>query len=72
MLHLPLRTEAQDASLLDILDRILDKGIVFEPLVRIMLSETNFQTRDHRIVIAPERRNKPFIVPTRIYSFRAR
>jgi len=60
-----LRTDLEDASLIEILERILDKGIVLEAWAHVVLDVTDFQALDNRIVVAPERRNKPFIVPTR-------
>lgn len=65
MAHLHLRIDPEDASLIDILDRILDKGIVLDPWVRIMLGAANLGKMDNRIVLAPERRRKPFVLPKR-------
>ncbi|HXW15977.1 MAG TPA: gas vesicle protein GvpJ [Terriglobia bacterium] len=61
--RLRLRAETEDASLADILDRILDKGIVLDPWVRVVLGATDLRSRNNRIVVAPERRRKPFIIP---------
>jgi hypothetical protein len=59
------RTETKDASLIELLDRILDKGIVLDSWVRLVLGATDFRTTENRIVVARERRRKPFIVPAR-------
>lgn len=53
----------EDASLLDVLDRIIDKGIVLEPWVRLTLGLTDLRAANQRIVVASERRRKPFILP---------
>ena len=58
-----LRTELDEASARDILERILDGCIAFEPAARLLLMATDFRNHEARIVIAPERRRKPFIVP---------
>ena len=65
MVLLHLRTATEDASLREILDRILDKGIVLEPSVRVISGLTDFRASGKRVVVAPERRRKPFIIPTK-------
>ena len=64
-MQLHLRTNTEDASLKDILERILTGVIVFEPLARLMLIKTDLSSDATRIVVAPERRHRPFIVPQR-------
>jgi hypothetical protein len=59
--HLHVRPE--DLSIRDLLDRILENGIVFLPWDRVTLVETDFHRSCNRIVVAPERRRIPFIVP---------
>lgn len=65
MVLLHLRTATEDASLTEILDRILDKGIVLEPWVRVISGVTDLCAKGNRVVVAPERRRKPFIIPTK-------
>jgi Gas vesicle protein len=65
MVPLHLRIDPEDASLIDILDRIMDKGIVLDPWVRVMLGAANLRKMDNRIVLAPERRRRPFLLPKR-------
>jgi len=62
-MHLVSRTEPEDSSLRDILDRILDKGIVLEAWARVVASMIDFRTMGNRIIVAPERRRKAFVVP---------
>lgn len=57
-----LRTELEDAEIKDILDRVLDGCISFDPLVRIQLSSIDLQGREKRVVVAPERRKKRFMI----------
>jgi hypothetical protein len=64
-MHLSVRTAPEDFSLGDLLDRILDKGIVLEPWARVILRMVDFCDVENRITVAPERRRKMFIVPTR-------
>lgn len=59
-----LRTNPEDVSVLDLFDRILEKGIVFDPWARVALVGIDFCGSSDRIVVAPERRRFPFIVPT--------
>jgi hypothetical protein len=56
--------EPEEAGLVEVLDRIIDKGIVLDPWVRVVLGATDLRSRKNRIVVAPERRSKPFIVPS--------
>ncbi|HKV91983.1 MAG TPA: gas vesicle protein GvpJ [Candidatus Angelobacter sp.] len=60
-----LRINSEDRSTLDFFDRILDKGIVFDPWARIAIVGIDFCHSPNRIVVAPERRRLPFIVPVR-------
>lgn len=59
-----LRTNPEDLSVLDLFDRILEKGIVFDPWARVALIDVDLRRSSNRIVVAPERRRFPFIVPT--------
>jgi len=63
ILHRDLRTNTEDAGLREILERILAGVIVFEPLTRLLLCNTDLKSTVTRVVVAPERRNRPFIVP---------
>ena len=58
-----LRTDPEDLSVLDLFDRILEKGIVFDPWARVALAGIDLRRSPDRIVVAPERRRFPFIVP---------
>jgi hypothetical protein len=60
-----LRTELEEASVRDILDRILDGCIAFDPAARFVLTMTDFKTGSARVVVSPERRRLPFIIPSR-------
>jgi hypothetical protein len=62
-MQLPFRTEPEDSALGEILDRILDKGIVLEPWARVLVSMIDFRNRNNRITVAPERRRRTFVVP---------
>lgn len=62
IVHLHLRTNPEDASLKDILERILTGVIVFEPLSRLVLTKTDLKNTATRVVVAPERRQRPFII----------
>ena len=57
--------DLEKSGMIEILDRILDKGIVMEPWVRVILADINFSGKNERIVLAPERRRKPFLVRKR-------
>ena len=59
-----LRTNPEDLTVLDLFDRILEKGIVFDPWARVALVGIDLCRSSDRIVVAPERRRFPFIVPT--------
>lgn len=63
-MHLHLRTNPEDAGLREILERILDGIIVFEPSIRLLLSMTDLTRAATRVVVAPERRHKLFVVPS--------
>ena len=41
-----------NSSLIDVLDRILDKGIVLDPWVRISLMGIDLMTIEDRVVVA--------------------
>lgn len=60
-----LRINPEDRSIRDFFDRILDKGIVFDPWARVAIVGIDFCRSSDRIVVAPERRRLPFIVPVR-------
>ena len=62
-MHLPLRTNTEDAGLNEILERILTGAIVFEPSALLLLTMTDLKDATSRVVVAPERRHHPFIVP---------
>jgi hypothetical protein len=59
-LHLRINTE--DVGLRDILERILTGVIVFDPSARLLLTTIDL-TAATRVVVAPERRHRPFIIP---------
>ena len=63
IVHLDLRTKTEDAGLREILERILTGVIIFEPLARLLLSKTDLRSTATHIVVATERRERPFIVP---------
>jgi hypothetical protein len=63
IVHLQLRTKTEDAGLREILERILTGVIIFDPLARLLLTITDLKSAPIRVVIAPERRLRPFIVP---------
>lgn len=62
-MHPLSRTDPEDSSLIDVLDRILDKGIVLEPWARVVSATIDFHEMGNRIILAPERRRKIFVVP---------
>lgn len=62
-MHPHLRTDTEDAGLKEILERILTGVIVFEPSSRLLLIVTDLKKAATRVVVAPERRHRPFIVP---------
>lgn len=57
--------ELEKSGLIEILDRILDKGIVLEPWARVVLGDIDFHGEADQIVLAPERRHKPYLVRKR-------
>lgn len=65
MVQSHFRVTPKDATLVEILDRILDKGIVLDSWARVVAHVTDFRNKKNRIVVAPERRSKPFIVPAK-------
>lgn len=62
-MDLSFKTAPEDASLIEVLDRILDKGIVLDAWARVVVGVTDFSGVDNRIVVAPDRRRKPFVIP---------
>lgn len=64
-MYLQLRTKTEDAGLKEILERILTGVIVFDPLARLLLTITDLTSASTHVVVAPERRLRPFIVPRR-------
>jgi hypothetical protein len=60
---LHLRTNPEDVGLKEILERILGGVIVIEPSDRLLLMMTDLKTLATRVVVAPERRRRPFIIP---------
>lgn len=57
-----VRASREESTLKEIFDRILDGCLVFDPLSRFLLNFTNFSGDRVRVVVAPERRDKPFTV----------
>ena len=64
-----LRSAPDDAGIMDILDRVLDKGIVMDPSARLLLSAMDLRLPGTRILVAPERRRRPFVIPQPIHHF---
>ena len=62
-MSLPLRIDPEEASLIEVLDRILDGCIAFEPSARLSLSSANLKTDKTSVVAFPDRRSKPFLIP---------
>lgn len=62
-MDLPFKTAPENASLIEVLDRILDKGIVLEAWARVVVSTTDLRGVHNRVVVAPDRRRRPFAVP---------
>jgi len=60
---LPLRIDPEEASLIEVLERILDGCIRFEPSARLFLSSANLKTDNTSVVAFPDRRSKPFFIP---------
>lgn len=58
-----LRADIDNVQTVEILARILDGCIAFDPYSRVLLSTTDFSTTDLRIVVGPERRSKLFTIP---------
>lgn len=58
-----MRTNPEDAGLKEILERILNGVIIFGPSDRLLLMMNDLKTVASRVVVAPERRHRPFIVP---------
>lgn len=65
IVHLHLQVDLEHASLKEVLERILDGVIVFEPSVRLALPSIDLKSTETTITVAPERRNKPFVMPPR-------
>lgn len=62
-MQLNLKTNPEDVGLKDVLERILNGVIIFEPSDRLLLMMNELKTVATCIVVAPERRLRPFIVP---------
>lgn len=60
-----LRIQLEDAGLKEILDRVLEGCITFDPSVRVRLSTLEIAGDGQTVVVAPERRRAPFVVPRR-------
>lgn len=60
-----LRVQLEDVELKDILDRVLDGCIRFDPSVRIRLAAVVVGRSGERVIVAPERRRTPFVIPHR-------
>jgi hypothetical protein len=58
-----LRADIDNVQTVEILARILDGCIAFDPYSRVLLSTTDFSTTDLRIVVGPERRRTLFTIP---------
>lgn len=58
-----LRADLDTVQTLEILARILDGCIAFDPYSRVLLASTNFTSTNLRIVVGPERRRKLFTIP---------
>lgn len=58
-----LRTSPEEISANDILDRILEGCIAFDPTTRILLVKTDFVRERPRVIVARERRRHPFRIP---------
>lgn len=63
MVQQNLRADIDNVQTMEILARILDGCIVFDPYSRVLLSTTDFTTTDLRIVVGPERRRTLFVIP---------
>lgn len=61
--------DLEKSGLIEILDRILDKGIVLEPWARVVLGDINLQGDHQHIVLAPDRRRKPYLVRKRAAGY---
>ena len=60
-MYLQLRTKTEDVGLKEILERILTGVIVFDPLARLLLIRTDLKNTATRVIVAAERRQRPFI-----------
>ena len=49
---MPLERASRDASVIDVLDRVLDKGIVIDAWVRVSLVGIDLLTIEARVVVA--------------------
>lgn len=58
-----LRVQLEDVELKEILDRVLDGCIVFDPSVRVRLAAFEVSRSGQKVSVAPERRHKPFVIP---------
>jgi len=60
-----LRADNDSVQTIEILARILDGCIAFDPYSRVLLGTTDFASSDLRIIVGPERRRNLFVVPGR-------
>ena len=60
-----LRADNDSVQTIEILARILDGCIAFDPYSRVLLSTTDFTTTDFRVIVGPERRRTFFAIPHR-------
>jgi hypothetical protein len=44
-------TRPEDVNLIDLLDRLLDKGIIMDPWARVLLTGTDLHKMNHRVVV---------------------
>jgi hypothetical protein len=59
-----LRADTDSVQTVEILGRILDGCIAFDPYSRVLLGTTDFTTTKLRIVVGPERRRTAFTIPS--------
>jgi len=58
-----LRIVPEEASLIEVLERILDGCIAFDPSARLSLGSADLKANKASVVASPERRSKPFLIP---------
>lgn len=44
-------TSPEDVNLIELLDRLLDKGIIMDPWARVLLTGADLQKINHRVVV---------------------